>query len=238
MILDDEFSFSSSQLWELAIIEKVSGKVLINTRVDHGSNWNHKSPQRIRIVEVLSLVQAAKLLQPSPKGTIDLVASGIAQRLRDAGINPDIIFLVWHFRPDDLRILRKFLESHGQRGILPTDENCMMMPKWIRQNLPRISGNKLFPVALEVFLSLFYPHHDLVGLNHRALIDCLQTRLIVLLFEWLCRSVKDRGQQWFTQQNSQRSILDFFPKANVESIESDNVIQDAEWIQSERQRRR
>lgn len=175
MILDDEFSFSSSQLWEFAIIEKVSGKVLINTRVDHGSNWNHKSPQRIRIVEVLNLVQAAKLLQPSPKGTIDLVPSEIAQRLRDAGINPDIIFLVWHFRPDDLRILRKFLESHGQRGILPTDENCVMMPKWIRQNLPRISGNKFFPVALEVFFSLFYPHHDLVGLNHRALIDCLQT---------------------------------------------------------------
>ena len=31
VILDDEFSPASSQIWEFAMIEKVSGKVLVNT---------------------------------------------------------------------------------------------------------------------------------------------------------------------------------------------------------------
>lgn len=35
VILDDEFSLASRQLWEFAIIERVSGKVLINTTIKH-----------------------------------------------------------------------------------------------------------------------------------------------------------------------------------------------------------
>jgi hypothetical protein len=43
IILDDEFSPASQQLWEFAMIEQVSGKVLINTTIDHGDAILHNT---------------------------------------------------------------------------------------------------------------------------------------------------------------------------------------------------
>jgi hypothetical protein len=43
VILDDEFSLASRQLWEFAIIERVSGKVLINTTIKHQERVDCKS---------------------------------------------------------------------------------------------------------------------------------------------------------------------------------------------------
>jgi hypothetical protein len=44
VILDDEFSLASKQLWEFAIIERVSGKVLINTTIKHQERMDRDSP--------------------------------------------------------------------------------------------------------------------------------------------------------------------------------------------------
>jgi hypothetical protein len=38
VVLDDEFSHASHQLWEFAIIEYLSGDTLINTTVEHPIN--------------------------------------------------------------------------------------------------------------------------------------------------------------------------------------------------------
>jgi hypothetical protein len=41
VILDDEFSPASRQLWEFAIIERVSGNILINTIINHKNLLDH-----------------------------------------------------------------------------------------------------------------------------------------------------------------------------------------------------
>jgi hypothetical protein len=44
IILDDEFSPASQQLWEFAMIERVSGKILLNTTIDHHGALDHNTP--------------------------------------------------------------------------------------------------------------------------------------------------------------------------------------------------
>lgn len=43
IILDDEFSPASQQLWEFAMIEPVPGKVLVNTIIDHHRALDHNA---------------------------------------------------------------------------------------------------------------------------------------------------------------------------------------------------
>ena len=41
VVLDDEYSFASRQLWEFAIVDYVSWETLINTRVNYENVLNH-----------------------------------------------------------------------------------------------------------------------------------------------------------------------------------------------------
>lgn len=60
-------------------------------------------------------------------------------------------------------------------------------------------GFKAFPMSLEILFPVFYPGHSLVGLNHRAQEDCLQTRLLLLAYEEICKPVLERGKQWVSE---------------------------------------
>jgi len=107
------------------------------------------------------------------------------------------IILVWHVGRSDLRILRRFLESAGHYGILPRDENCISLLQLFRTNLSVAPlGLKTFPLKLEILFPIFFPSHHLIGLNHRALEDCLQTRLLSLAFDELCKPVTQRRGEW------------------------------------------
>jgi hypothetical protein len=66
-----------------------------------------------------------------------------------------------------------------------------MIPSF-KKNLPWLPGNKPFPAALEVLFPLLFPKHELVGRNHRTLVDALQLRLVATVFEEQCKFPKDR----------------------------------------------
>jgi hypothetical protein len=55
--LDDKFSIASKQLWEFSLIERVSGKVLINTTIAHEHGLNH-AVVGSRSIKIISEVQA------------------------------------------------------------------------------------------------------------------------------------------------------------------------------------
>ncbi|KAM6533557.1 hypothetical protein FALCPG4_006530 [Fusarium falciforme] len=57
-------------------------------------------------------------------------------------------------------------------------------------------GRGCFPLALEFLFPLLYPRHHLIGLNHRTLEDCLQTRLLSIAFDELCRPAAEREGGW------------------------------------------
>ncbi|KAL7953833.1 hypothetical protein V8C34DRAFT_317822 [Trichoderma compactum] len=125
----------------------------------------------------------------------------------------------------DLRILRDFLESAGCSGILPPDEHCIPLIHILRSNLPKVE-QKVFPTRLEVLFPVMYPGHHLIGLNHDAVIDCRQTRLVCIGFNELCRPVAERGQQWRGESlagSSQTSILDWLKKDDTAPGPCDNA---------------
>jgi hypothetical protein len=143
-----------------------------------------------------------------------LDAQEVASKLKAAGITPDNLILVWHCSEYDLTLLRSSLDSEGYSGILPPDGNCIPMIQLFRSNLKgglTVPGQKRqFPLNLPMLFSLFFPTPDLVGLNHRALEDCLQTMLLVFAYDELIRRPEARLDSQIEKlgRGTQRSIVD------------------------------
>jgi hypothetical protein len=93
VILDDEFSPASSQIWEFAMIEKVSGKVLVNTCIEHEKGIDHGAENPF--LRHLSYRKAANVFSASRLPMIPrLNADQVASQLRAVGITPNTIILV------------------------------------------------------------------------------------------------------------------------------------------------
>jgi hypothetical protein len=213
VILDDEFSIASKQLWEFSLIERVSGKVLINTTIAHEHGLNH-AVLGSRCVKMVSEMHAKAVFSSKRKKIDRMTVHQVAAKLKEAGIGPETIVLVWAVNNVDLKILRQFLESAGYYDILPLDKNCIPLIHVLRPNLPKIT-QKAFPLRLEILFPTMFPVHPLVGLNHEALVDCQQTRLVCMGFNELCRLVEERGTEWQPEtvaRSSQTTILDFLKK--------------------------
>ncbi|KAM0451700.1 hypothetical protein ACHAO4_005655 [Trichoderma viride] len=195
IVLDNEFSVATKQLWEFAIIEQVSGKTLVNTTIKHDNGLEHDGPAAARgstFKSTASRVQASKIFSQSRMNIEHRDVHQVAAKLKDIGMRPKTLVLTWHLHAADLQILRNFLESAGY-----------------------YVGKKQFPMRLDMLFPLMFPNHRLVGLNHEALIDCQQTRLICLAFKQLCRPVEERQTQWqpaIDKKPLQASIRDWLIK--------------------------
>ncbi|KAF1963619.1 hypothetical protein CC80DRAFT_397754, partial [Byssothecium circinans] len=185
IILDDEFSPASQQLW------------------DSLPFWSHIS--QFKAKEVYSSARNTSLEH--------MDVDEVAFRLRQVGISPSTVIIVYHATNFDLKLLTRFLESAGYFGYLPTEENCIPIVNVLRPHLSdRMSSGRRFPLKLEVPCPLMFPRHSLVGMNHQALADCQQTRLVCMAYEELCKPVAERGEEWrpdAVARSSQRSILDW-----------------------------
>ena len=94
---------------------------------------------------------------------------------------PDTVVLVYHKSAFDLKILRQLLESEEYHGILPTEKYCIPLLQLLRWNPFEVPlGGVKVPLALECLFPIMYPRSQLVGLNHQALVDCQQTRLVCM----------------------------------------------------------
>jgi hypothetical protein len=213
IILDDEFSPASQQLWEIAMIERVSGKVLLNTTIDHHGALDHGASTgslagSLPFWSQMSKSKANEVYSSTRKARLShMNVHEVAFRLQQVGITQQAVILVYHVTTFDLKLLRRFLESAGYFGYLPPEENCIPMVNILRPHMSdRMPSGRRFP------LKLVFPRHSLVGLNHQALVDCQQMRLICMAYEELCKPIAERGQEWrpdTVARSTQTSILDW-----------------------------
>ncbi|MCJ1476666.1 hypothetical protein MMC13_005334 [Lambiella insularis] len=211
IILDIEFN-RTGQVKEVALIEYVSGRVFLDTLV---------KPQAPPKLSQLKLAWRRGLMDHSwsrkldSSGTNtdrDLDVWAIAKVLEDSGVTKDSVILVWHSTYYDLTLLNNFLESAGANSTLPSRANCVRLVPHVRANVPHHNG-KPFSVTLSIVFPILFPHHELVGRNHRALVDCQQTRLIMTAFEEFDKPTGIPGRLEFseikpTQQTLEKWLVD------------------------------
>jgi hypothetical protein len=121
------------------------------------------------------------------------------------------------YSPEALRQLA------GYADILPPDENCNPLIQIFRLNFPEIKDpanrrSKSFPLALEVLFPVIFPRRSLIGLNHQALVDSQQTKLVLQAAIELPKPVKERGKGWNPERitrNSQTSIRNWLTDIQV-----------------------
>jgi hypothetical protein len=152
----------------------------------------------------------------------------VAGKIRETGISQDTVIIVYHKTLFDLRLLRDFLESGGYFDLLPPETQCIPMVNILRPNLTsRLPDGRPLPLSLEVLFPLMYLRHRLIGLNHQALVDCQQTRLVCMAYDELCRPLADRPQRWESDMiatTAQQSILDWLQRAPQGTISDANDI--------------
>ncbi|CAG7557760.1 unnamed protein product [Fusarium equiseti] len=206
VVLDIEFSPISDQVWEIAVIEYLSGKVIINALVDHGDDIKHEIPNQ-RTPKILSEVSKSIHRKVySQEGKLEkLGIDAIANKLRLAGISPNTT--------------TRLLEARGHEDIWPGKGSCVPLLKQFRINTKRLkSKTKCFPLKLEILFAILYPNSKLVGHNHRAVVDCEQTRLVCQAFEDLSLPINKRSMDWKLSTGprlKQMSIEDSFRGSEV-----------------------
>ena len=131
----------------------------------------------------------------------------IAEALEDSGVTTDSVILVWHSTYYDLTLLGNFLEPAGANSLLPSRANCVRLVPHVRANIPPHNG-KPFPATLSTIFPILFPRHELVGRNHRALVDCQQTRLVMMAFEEFAKPISSPGRLDFSDNKPTQQTLD------------------------------
>ncbi|EWY80170.1 hypothetical protein FOYG_16239 [Fusarium oxysporum NRRL 32931] len=210
VIIDNEFDPITHELYETAIIDRVSGETLLNTLIAHTEETKSAVPSRRTQGEKVGIISQLwkKKVYGRSRGLALLDVHQVAKRLQECGITPETIFLAWHVSCADLQILRGFLAKRGYRNILPKDRNCFPLIPLFRENVPK----GCFPLRLEIVYPVMFPRSDLCGHNHRALVDCKQARNICNGLDDFCEPVESRGKEWqpakFVKE-AQRCIGDY-----------------------------
>ncbi|KAF4629998.1 hypothetical protein G7Y89_g8143 [Cudoniella acicularis] len=154
VILDIEFSLSG-QVKEVALIEYVSGRVLLDTLV---------TPQAPPELSQLKLEWRRGLIEhlwsrkldssgTNTDQTLDVCA--VAEALEDSGVTKDSVILVWHSTYYDFTLLSNFLESAGANSPLPSRANCVRLVPHVHANVPPHNG-KPFPATLSTISPILF----------------------------------------------------------------------------------
>jgi hypothetical protein len=131
----------------------------------------------------------------------------IAEALEDSGVTKESAILVWHSTYYDLTLLTNFLESARANSLLPSRANCVRLVPHVRANVFLTTASpslRLYPQ--------YFPFHFLamnwLGENHRPLVDCQQTRLVMTGFEEFAKPTCSPGRLVFSDIKSTQQILD------------------------------
>ncbi|KAJ5203235.1 Threonyl/alanyl tRNA synthetase SAD [Penicillium cf. viridicatum] len=153
-------------------------------------------------------------------GTLN--AKEVVEKLQEAGISKNTIFLSWTSWGFDLSYIRKWLEQEGFQDILPGNENVCLLYHEFRANLQRIMGKachrgRAFPLKLPVVFPLLFSEEDpLSGRNHHALIDARQLCRMAKLFIDLCKPSGQRlGIDKLRSGKRQRRIEEFLSSVSL-----------------------
>jgi hypothetical protein len=69
-------------------------------------------------------------------------------------------------------------------------------------------NGKPFPATLSTIFPILFPRRELVGRNHRALVDCQQTRFVMMAFEEFAKPIGSPGRLDFSDIKSTQKTLD------------------------------
>ena len=192
-------------MWEFSIIELESGRVLINTLVNHGAELSHRTG--FPGMEAISQAHARRIYNRNRANIEHLDVHEIAECLKSIGIDSSTIVLVWAVNRQDLRILINFVASGGYdvEALLPPIENCLPLINRYKHNLGKLDGRP-FPMKLDWLFGTVFPQSTLRFHSHEALADCRQTRLLWHEFQRLMKPI-DR------QNRRQLVLKDFLMKS-------------------------
>lgn len=221
VIIDNEFNPKTRELYETAIIDRVTGEVLINTVIRHTDATEAIPLPPGSVGQNLDYIadQHKKKFYPSGGELAQMDIDQVAETLQRSGITPETIFICWHTNKFDLTILREFLAKGGYTGILPGDDKCFPLIPIFKKNVL-----KSLVLRLEVLFQVLYPAHSLIGHNHRALPDCQQTRLVCECLDEMFEKSDDRSDRWKVQ-----NLKRFYKKAMAQKSITD-------WLQPDKKR--
>ncbi|KAM5373399.1 hypothetical protein ACJZ2D_006994 [Fusarium nematophilum] len=133
VVLDDESSIASLQLFEFCIIDRVFGKTLINTTIKHPYGLNHRVPKRsasaaTRIKELWSRHAANSIYSDSGVASIDHIGCAPSCFCTEEGRDHSHNGL-----------------SRGYYDILPPDEMCVPLISLFRELDSGAAGPPAFP---------------------------------------------------------------------------------------------
>src|SRR2546421_2102641 len=213
--LDLEYSSATRKVFEIGVVDYYSGEVLCDVKAKHnlGTALHHARPGidlplTKRIISLRTYEKVNMGLNAGKSPSLDV--HQIANLLRSI-ITPEAIVLVWASNRLDLQLLRGFLATAGYGDFLPPDENCIPVVTLVRKKLhqTQISEKWLplqksmkdniakFPLSLPILFPLIFVGHELIGRNHRAIVDSLQLRLMVQYIENNCRTSENRHKDLF-----------------------------------------
>ncbi|KAI1744546.1 hypothetical protein F4680DRAFT_405137 [Xylaria scruposa] len=105
------------------MIERVSGKILINTIIDRQDIVTHNT-KTLPFWNYIARSKAKAVYSSTRKDISHVDVHEIALKIQQVGITLDTIILVYHISTFGLTLLRQFLESAGYSAVLPPDKNC------------------------------------------------------------------------------------------------------------------
>lgn len=226
--LDLEYSSSSREIIEIGAVDYYSGETLCDVRVRQSpantrqARLRDNLPLNKKILrhKIYEKVQLGLNAGKSPSLDINHIA-----RLIRSIMTTESIILNWATHKLDLQLLRETFANAGCGDFLPSDENCIPMFLLVRKLLRQIDTSdkrnlleKLMenrfatlPLSLPVIFPLIFPGHELVGRNHRAIVDALQLQLMSQYVENNCRSPETRNRGLFEYRRTcvQKSLDDY-----------------------------
>lgn len=196
--IDLEYNSSTRRVFEIGMCD-ANGTMTMDCLTSYGSKALHAVTKDNTVVDrrMDGIIETSVQQHHSAHGS--MTAKQVADELRLQGISQETIFVSWHVNALDLTLLREWLESEGEYGVLPPDSHCIPIIPYFRQNLGdvKLKNGRPFPLSLPIMFPIMMTHrHELYGRNHHAIIDAQQLKCLTDVFGILCRPPQDRPDGW------------------------------------------
>ncbi|RYP44014.1 hypothetical protein DL768_009484 [Monosporascus sp. mg162] len=196
--IDLEYNSSTRRVFEIGMCD-ANGTVTMDCLTLYGSGAFQAVTEGRTVVDTRMdhIIESSVGQHHCTHGS--MTAKQVANELRLQGISQETIFVSWHCSALDLSLLREWLESEREYGVLPSDSHCIPIIPYFRRNLgaAKLENGRDFPLSLPtMFPIMMTTRHVLYGRNHHAVVDAQQLKYMTDVFGMLCRPPQDRPDGW------------------------------------------
>lgn len=196
--IDLEYNSSNRRVFEIGMCD-VNETPTIDCLTSYGLKALHVVIKDNTIVErrMDSIIERCVQQHHSAHGS--MTAKQVADEFRLQGISQETIFMLWHNKVLDLSLLREWLESEGEYGVLRPHSHCILIILYFRRNLRdvKLENSRDFLLSLPIiFPIMMTTRQELYERNHRAIVDAQQLEYMTDVFGILRRPLQDRLDEW------------------------------------------